>query len=549
MNILPQLFNLMKRRFSTKFIDLKHLVHAAIFFLLACCGNVSLADNPTLTDIEHIIVIYAENRSFDNLYGLFPGANGVKQATPEQYTQIDHDGKPFKELPPIWANELAKPPLFEHLPNKPFQIDRPSLNLPLSARTRDLVHRYYQNIEQINGGKNNKFAAISDAGGLVMGYYDGSKLPLWKWAQEYTLADNFFMGAFGGSFLNHQWLVCACTPYYPAAPSEERIPLDEKGQLERKPDSPPSAMYGAPKFVGKELPVTPDGYVVFIKQPPYQPSVIPPAEDGDPRFADPDKQPLPPQTTKTIGDTLSAKNISWVWYAGAWNQALADGAQASSAKRTVIFTNTPGTVNFQPHHQPFNYFARFAPGTKDRETHLQDGENFLQAIEKDTLPQVVFYKPSGNLNEHPGYTDVLSGDQHIDMILNKIKQSPIWAKTAVIVTYDENGGFWDHVAPPKGDRWGPGTRIPAIIVSPFAKRHFIDHSSYDTTSIIKFITSRFGLEPLPGVRANAGDLMNAFDLQLEDNTSQADTNVTKTVNTPPIAKSEKVKKPQHKSRH
>jgi acid phosphatase len=144
---------------------------------------------------------------------------------------------------------------------------------------------------------------------------------------------------------------------------------------------------------------------------------------------------------------------------------------------------------------------------------LQDSEDFLQAIEKDTLPQVVFYKPSGDFNEHPGYTDVLSGDQHIDMILNKIKQSPIWSKTAVIVTYDENGGFWDHVAPPKGDRWGPGTRIPAIIISPFAKRHFIDHSSYDTTSIIKFITSRFGLEPLPGVRANAGDLADAFDFK------------------------------------
>ena len=82
---------------------------------------------------------------------------------------------------------------------------------------------------------------------------------------------------------------------------------------------------------------------------------------------------------------------------------------------------------------------------------------------------------------------------------------------AVIVTYDENGGFWDHVAPPKGDRWGPGTRIPAIVISPFAKRGYVDHTSYDTTSIIKFITRRFALEPLPGVRANAGDLTNAFE--------------------------------------
>jgi acid phosphatase len=109
---------------------------------------------------------------------------------------------------------------------------------------------------------------------------------------------------------------------------------------------------------------------------------------------------------------------------------------------------------------------------------------------------------------------VLSGDQHINEILAKIRLSPIWPKTVVIVTYDENGGFWDHVAPPKGDRWGPGTRIPAIIISPFAKRHYVDHTPYDTTSIIKFITRRFDLEPLPGVRASAGDLLNAFDFKL-----------------------------------
>ncbi len=498
----------------TKLTFLQLTVYVAISLaLLSLCPASFAAKQPSLTDIEHIIVIYAENRSFDNLYGLFPGANGIKQAKPEQYIQVDHDGKPFKELPPIWAQKANKPPLFERLPNKPFQIDRPALNLPLSVKTRDLVHQFYQNIEQINDGKNNKFAAVSDAGGLVMGYYDGSKLPLWQWAQEYTLADNFFMGAFGGSFLNHQWLICACTPQNPSAPEDERIQLDKNGRLRREPNSPPSAMFGAPKFIGGFLPYTPDGYVVAPKQPPYQPSKIPPDKDGDKRFADPEEELLPPLTMKTIGDTLSAKNISWAWYAGGWQQALADGMQAPDAKRNVIYAIKQDAINFQPHHQPFNYYARFAPGTKERETHLLDGENFMQAIEKGTLPQVAFYKPTGLFNEHPGYTDVLTGDKHIAEILDKIKRSPLWKKTAVIITYDENGGFWDHVAPPKGDRWGPGTRIPAIIVSPLAKKHFVDHTSYDTTSIIKFITRRFELEPLPGARAYAGDLLNAFEFK------------------------------------
>ena len=92
-----------------------------------------------------------------------------------------------------------------------------------------------------------------------------------------------------------------------------------------------------------------------------------------------------------------------------------------------------------------------------------------------------------------------------------IRASSLWEGTVIIVTYDENGGFWDHVPPPKGDRWGPGTRIPAVIIAPFAKRGYVDHTMYDTTSIIKLITRRFDLQPLPGVRPDAGDLTAAFD--------------------------------------
>jgi acid phosphatase len=177
----------------------------------------------------------------------------------------------------------------------------------------------------------------------------------------------------------------------------------------------------------------------------------------------------------------------------------------------VIYNTAKGAANFVAHHQPFNYFARFAPGTRDRAEHLKDYTELAAGIDRGVLPQVVFYKPQGSLNEHPGYADVLAGDEHIAALLARIKASPVFASSVVIVTYDENGGFWDHVPPPKGDRWGPGSRIPTIIVSPFAKKGYVDHTSYDTTSILKLITRRFGLSPLPGVRANAGDLTGALD--------------------------------------
>ncbi len=457
-----------------------------------------------LEQIETVVVIYAENRSFDNLYGSFPGANGLKQASKASALQLDRDGKPLKELPPVWDGLTAKgvtPPVTqaqtEHMPNQPFAIDDPKgLNTALGVVTHDLWHRFYQNQMQIDGGKNDKFVAYADAGGEVMGHYDGSKLPMWQIAKQYTLADNFFMGGFGGSFFNHFELICACAPKYPNAdqsPAKGLISAVEPDGVTLTPaeNSPKSAIDGIPKFV-KDGALTPDFFAINTMQPPYQPSANKPAAGGDPALADPAvPSTLPPQTEATIGELLSAKGISWAWYGGAWQAAL-DGK------------NGAPVPNFQFHHQPFNYFAAYAPGTPARAEHLKDGGlagvEFIKAIDAGTLPQVAFYKPQGDLNEHAGYADVQSGDAHIADLVHHLEKSPQWAHMLVIVTYDENGGFWDHVAPPKADRFGPGTRVPAFIISPFAKRGAVDHTQYDTTSILRFITHRFSLPMLAGLK-------------------------------------------------
>jgi acid phosphatase len=484
------------------------LLAATALLAAGGCAAPVRENSAAMQHIGHVVVIFAENHSFDNLYGLFPGADGVANATPEQATQLDHDGTPLRELI-VFGGDGRPDPRFPRLANKPFRIDAPPVNRSIDQIVPSPIHAFFHNQEQINGGKNNLFAAMSTAGGWTMGYYDGAQFKLWQWAKDYTLADRFFMGAYGGSYLNHQYLICACAPVHADAPDSMRARLDADGRLTKRPGSP-SANEGAVQVFSLSVNTT---------QPPYQPSGIAPAEGGsldgaDPKGAAGSGLPLPPQRLTTVGDTLSAKGVSWAWYAGGWNAGLADGRQPPAVKRKVIYTRDEGSPMFQPHHQPFNYHARFAPGTPDRTEHLKDGDDLLRDIAAGTLPAVTFYKPAGRYTQHPSYTDVKSGDEHMAELLAKLRASPQWKDMLIVLTYDENGGYWDHVPPPSGpgwsDRLGPGTRIPALIVGPTVKRGFVDHTVYDTASILKFVTRRFGLEPLPGVREKTGDLTAAL---------------------------------------
>ena len=440
----------------------KRLSLLAYVVLVAGCATVptvqSRAARAAVAKINHVVVIYLENRSFDNLYGEFPGAEGIVGLSPERYRQIDSTGKPYAVLPQAPDAHLPST-----LPNAPFAIEE---FIPSNAPTRDLVHRFYQEQAQINGGLMNRFVVVSDALGLTMGHYHTAPLPLAAEARNYTLADHFFHGAFGGSFFNHMYLVSATAPVFANAPVAMRAKIDSTGKV---------LLDGT---------VTPDGYVVNTAWTVNTPhlSVIP------------REQLVPNQTMPTIGDRLSDKGVSWVWYSGGWDDAVAGHANPL----------------FQYHHQPFAYFAKYADGTPGRAEHLKDEKEFLAAASAGTLPAVSFVKPLGDANEHPGYTDILSGEQHALALINAVRNGPNWKDAAIIVTYDENGGFWDHVAPPKGDRWGPGSRIPALIISPYAKKGFIDHTTYDTTSILAFIEHRFGLSPLGTRDAAANDLSNAF---------------------------------------
>ena len=409
--------------------------------------------------------------------------------------------------------------------------------------TRDLVHRFYNEQYQIHGGQQDRYAAGSDAVGLTMGTYDTTELPIYKYlhsadAPHYAIADNFFQAAFGGSFLNHQWLIAARTPTWPGAVADNGA--NDLHSIVG-PDGFPAGTPLHPATPGtKDAQLTqaanPDG---SCKVPAAGPT--PPAGTVCGDFAintiQPAYQPyapgtavarrLPPQTAPTIGDRLSAADVDWAWYAGGWSNANGDvGAPGWTNGTTpgtctdpdtlagAVYPNCPDKL-FQFHHQPFNYYANYAPGTAARAAHLRDEQEFIAAAESGDLKPVSFVKPVGAENEHPGYASEHSGSSHLVDLLQAIENGPDADSTLVIVTYDEYGGQWDHVAPPQGiagisDRWGPGTRIPLLLVSPVLKHPFaVDRTEHDTTSILATIERRFGLDPLTTRDAAVADLFRA----------------------------------------
>jgi acid phosphatase len=526
--------------------------------------------NP-LGGYKHLVVIYEENHSFDNLYGLWGKAghdkvNGVRRAQAGT-TQVDQAGNPTHCLYQNDANlvttttqvkwldgtmhpGLQSPQCSSTTPNgaafdshfassSPFRITdyvKPddatcapaakAFVLPNGVEkgdpqglpggcTRDLVHRFYQEQYQLDGGKQDRYSTGSDAAGLTQGYYDTSALPVYEYlhaqhAPHYVIADNFFQSAFGGSFLNHQWLIAAKSPIWDttqlALPAGKNSVLDAAGFPNKtyplyKPD-PTIPYVDGPLTQNCGLPTTVAGlacgnYAVNTMQPSWPPSalganVLPGINDVD---------PTKPFYELNIGDELSAKGISWNWYAGGWDDAVA---------------GHPDPL-FQFHHQPFNYFMNYAPGMPGR-SHLQDENNFITAATNGTLPAVSFVKPVGSENEHPGYASTDNGEAHLVDLLKTILGGPDGKDTLVVVTYDEFGGQWDHVTPPGPyshaapgpyDEMGPSTRIPALIIGGRFKESGVDHQSHDTTSILATIEHAFGLQPLTTRDARVSDLGSA----------------------------------------
>jgi phospholipase C len=443
--------------------------------------------------VNHIIVIYQENWSFDGLYGQFPGVNGLANSSSHvpqldketgYATNIDQTAQPF--------NDDDKPDLHfppgngqPALPLRPYSL----LNYISSCLTTgDLIHRFYHEQLQIDNGvlepsmgSMDKFVTWSDNPGLVMSGIDATDMPEGKLARKYTICDDFFHSVYGGSFLNHQFFVAAAAPRW-----NQPLPKAKGFQSSWNP---------ATRVLGDKNLTIDGNYVVNTT---YGSQMPRPCDVAADELLLPinDVDPSKPYYTPTIGDRLDGAGVGWKWYAGGWDSAVAGHANPL----------------FQYHHQPFAYYANYAPfkpdgtlnpATTGPKAHLQDEQVFLTDVSNGTLPAVSFVKALGPDNEHPGYASLYQGQQHVADLVAAVQKSKFWKDTVIIITYDENGGRWDHVTPPKmADGWGLGTRVPTIIVSRFTEGGHVDSTQYETVSILKLIERRFSLAPLSSRDAN-----------------------------------------------
>lgn len=520
-----------------------------------------------LKQIKHFVIIYQENHSFDALFGGWEGVNGLANADPARQLQRNQAGLPFGCLHQVDVN-LASPPqpvtcsdpangIESAFPNAPFRIDdyiapadrtcpEPGARAPQGVAkgqglpggcTADLVHRFYQEQYQLNDGRMDRYVTGSDVTGLAMGHYDTTQLPLYRYLHEpkhpaYVIADNFFQAAFGGSYLNHQWLIAAATPLYfdalgDGSQGDLHTLLDTQGMPAEYPlYRPTGPVKEGPLTVKCPAPIAGlacGDYAINTIQPSAQPFY--------PKT--PEAKRLPPQTNRTIGESLTDAGIDWAWYSGGWSNANGDvdgpgwtngrGPACSDpqAHPDAVFPYCPGRL-FQYHHQPFNFYAAYAPGTPARREHLRDEQEFIEGIQAPGgecgLKSVSFVKPYGADNEHPGYASEHQGQDHAVQLIRAVMEGPCAKDTLLILTYDEFGGQWDHVSPPgqggipgPHDSWGPGTRIPALILAPFlAGQQAVDRVQHDTTSILATLEHRYGLPPLGSRDAAVADLSTIF---------------------------------------
>jgi phospholipase C len=491
----------------------------------ASSDDVADAHPSTATPIKHLVVIFGENVSFDHYFGTYPNA-------------LNPPGEPFflarPETPGV--NGLTRT-LREHNPNflnvqgnqrdaaNPFRLSRSE------AATADQDHNYTAEQEAFHAGLLDSFprytgipgspgakslAAQKSGGapqyqhqtkGLVMGYYDGNTVTAyWNYAQRYALNDNSYGTTFG-----------------PSTPGAlELISGQTNGVVDH-------VNAGNTIVEGGDHTITEVG-------------------DGDPigDVCSTTTGPLLQLSSNNIGEMLNARGITWGWFEGGFDLTKINANGTTGCLRSTYSQITQGlNRDYIPHHEPFQYYKLTQNSAHTRPTsvsmighnddagrHQYDTDDFFAAVRSKNFPAVNFLKAPAYQDGHAGYSDPLDEQTFIVRVINFLQQQPEWSTTAVILAYDDSDGWYDHQMGPivnqsktradaltgrgecgNGDaalpgpqtehaqgRCGYGPRLPLLIVSPYAKRNYVDHTLTDQTSILRFIEDNW----LQGKRVGEG---------------------------------------------
>ncbi len=512
----------------------RHIATSLSFMLVAsqlaapAATNAQPGSSSTATPIKHVVVIFGENISFDHYWGTYPNATNPK-------------GEPrFVAAPGTPSVNGLTPGLLTNNPNatnsangkgasNPFRLDRSQ------AATNDQDHNYTPEQEAFHAGLMDSFPeftgtpgpppttpSIADTTGLVMGYYDGNTVTaLWNYAQRFAINDNSYGTTFGPSTVGAINLV--------------------SGQTNGVSDGSTAGT----AVVGDGL----GGYSDIGDDNP----ILDTCSGGAGFQMSNDNQ--------NIGNLLNAQGITWGWFEGGFDLSTRNSNGTTGCARSTTSAVTGVTeVDYIPHHEPFQYYESTANpnhlrptstsmiGRTDQANHQYDINDFYAAIKAGNMPAVSFLKAPGFQDAHAGYSDPLDEQAFVVGVINALASSPEWSSTAVFINYDDSDGWYDHqlgqivnqsatasdmlsseghcgtgtaalpgplsgTTPVQG-RCGYGPRIPLMLISPWAKSNYVDHTLTDQTSIIHFIEDNW----LHGERigqgsfdAISGSVDNMFD--------------------------------------
>ena len=499
---------------------------------------------PTATPIKHVVVIFGENRSFDHYFGTYPNAqNPVGEPvftpaanTPTQINTLNQNSLLTKN--PNFVN-TANNAAFAHSGVNPFRLDRSQAN------TNGQSHDYRnEQLAYDNGAADlfPKFTGNNGAGsgttfgtpGLVMGYFDGNTVTaLWNYAQNFAMSDNMYTDTYGPSTPGALEVVSGQTnggvPANGAAQGDNVI-ADGTGGFTVNGDSDPTGDVCSSTATTDNVAMT--------------------------------------ANNKNIGDLLNAKNITWGGFMGGFDLTATNPNGTTLCNRST-FSPVLGAskTDYVPHHNWFQYYATTANLAHARPTstaligqtdpldstatpvhHQYDVNDFFAAVSAGNFPSVSYLKAPAVGDGHPGNSDPIDEQAFYTKVVNFLEQQPDWKNTAVIVTYDDSDGWYDHAyaspttssfdttadqlngagncnatsatqgigvtGAPVNGRCGPGTRVPLIVISPYARSNYVDHTQITQASVVQFIEDNWlGSTRLGNGShdAKTGSVMSLFD--------------------------------------